>query len=99
MVNMGYDGENATLTLRKVEANQIVSKINEVRVFIPDGKCIREGVETSCYEAPVTFTVDSIDDETQGQVTSAPHAKQHVYLHLPASCSNGCVLVKWREKK
>lgn len=56
MVNMGYDGENATLTLRKVEANQIVSKINEVRVFIPDGKCIREGVETSCYEAPVTFT-------------------------------------------
>ncbi len=49
--------------------------------------------------APVTFTVDTIDDETQGPVTSAPHAKQHVYLHLPVSCSIGCVLVKWREKK
>lgn len=52
MVNMGYSGENATLTLREVESNETVSKINEVRTFIPDGPNCPPGF----YEAPVTFT-------------------------------------------
>lgn len=51
-VNMGYSGENATLTLREVESNETVSKINEVRTFIPDGPSCPPGY----YEAPVTFT-------------------------------------------
>ena len=58
LVNMGYDGENATLTLRKIEAVNVVSKINEVRTFIPDGKCPMPNDPSSlsdCYEAPVTF--------------------------------------------
>lgn len=52
MVNMGYSGENATLTLREVESNETVSKINEVRTFIPDGTACPPG----WYIAPVTFT-------------------------------------------
>lgn len=54
MVNMGYSGENATLTLREVEAAETVSKINEIRTFIPDGpNC--QGMPL-CYSAPVEFT-------------------------------------------
>ena len=52
MVNMGYSGENATLTLREVESNIMVSKTNEVRTFIPDGPSCPPGF----YLAPVTFT-------------------------------------------
>lgn len=51
-VNMGYDGENATLTLREVESNLTVSKINEIRTFIPDGPYCT----IQCYSAPVLFT-------------------------------------------
>lgn len=50
MVNMGYSGENATLTLREVETNFSVSKTNEIRTFVPDG------CPPGWYEAPVTFT-------------------------------------------
>ena len=53
MVNMGYSGENATLTLRDVESNLSVSKVNEVRTFIPDGCSCGN---PSYYEAPVEFT-------------------------------------------
>lgn len=53
MVNMGYDGENATLTLREVVQDSAVSKTYEVRTFIPDGcNC----GSPSYYEAPVEFT-------------------------------------------
>ncbi|MGX8713770.1 MAG: gliding motility-associated C-terminal domain-containing protein [bacterium] len=55
-VNMGYDGENATLTLREVENSQVVSKINDVRTFIPDGcSCTSPTNPHSYYEAPVDF--------------------------------------------
>lgn len=52
-VNMGYDGEDATLTLRKIETSETVSKVFDVRTFIPDG-CNCGAV--SYYEAPVEFT-------------------------------------------
>lgn len=56
-VNMGYSGENATLTLREIEAEEMVSKINEVRTFIPDGcDCQTAQNPHSYYEAPVDFT-------------------------------------------
>ena len=52
MVNVGYDGDNGTLTLKKIKFAQTVSKTNEVRTFIPDGpQCT-----IPCYEAPVDFT-------------------------------------------
>ena len=53
MVNMGYDGEDATLTLKRIETSETVSKVFEIRTFIPDGcNC----GATSYYEAPVEFT-------------------------------------------
>ena len=62
-VNVGYEGENGTLTLKKIKFAKVVSKVNDIRVFIPDGpRC-----DVRCYEAPVTF-----DEFPNGrQVTSA----------------------------
>lgn len=52
-VNMGYDGDNATLTLRKISYTDVKIKTNEVRTFIPDGpNC--PGSDP-CYRAPVVF--------------------------------------------
>ncbi len=57
-VTMGYDGDNATLTLRKIEAEQVVSKVYDALTFIPDGcNCSQNPAFTADYfEAPVTFT-------------------------------------------
>lgn len=51
LVNVGYSGENSTLTLKRISFAKVVSKTNNVRTFIPDGEC--DGV--LCYEAPVVF--------------------------------------------
>lgn len=52
MVRVGYSGENGTLTLKKITYNQSVSKVNNVRQFIPDGpRC-----EIPCFSANVDFT-------------------------------------------
>lgn len=52
-VNMGYDGEDATLTLREIENNETVSKTYESVTFIPDGcRC----TNPNYFEAPVLFT-------------------------------------------
>ena len=58
MVNMGYDGENATLTLSKIETDSAVSKTFDVRTFIPDGCNCGTAANNyvSYYEAPVEFT-------------------------------------------
>ena len=65
-VNMGYDGDNATLTLRTVVFEDVKTKTNDARTFIPDGpNC----PGSNCYLAPVVFddfpggrTVVSKDD-------------------------------------
>ena len=58
-VTMGYDGDNATLTLRKIENDQVVSKVYDALTFIPDGcNCSTRNpsLTTDYFEAPVTFT-------------------------------------------
>lgn len=53
LVNVGYEGENGAITLRKIEFEQMKSKTNQIRTFIPDGpQCPELG---TCYVAPVTF--------------------------------------------
>ncbi|MBR4738753.1 MAG: gliding motility-associated C-terminal domain-containing protein [Bacteroidales bacterium] len=52
-VNMGYEGEDATLTLKRIETEEAIGKTFDVRTFIPDG-CDCGAV--SYYEAPVEFT-------------------------------------------
>ncbi len=58
LVNVGYDGDNSTLTLSKLEFKKTESKTNEIRTFIPDGpRCQSpDGAPTNCYTAPVEFT-------------------------------------------
>lgn len=52
-VDMGYDGDNATLTLAHIEYEDMVSKTYTIRQFIPDGpNCTQYGM---CYSAPVVF--------------------------------------------
>ena len=64
IVNVGYEGENAQLTLKKNSFVRTTSKTNRNRQFIPDGRAC--GVP--CYDTPVTFeeygtkTVKSKDD-------------------------------------
>lgn len=62
-VNMGYSGENATLTLREIENNETVSKTYECVTFIPDD-C---GCTPPYFEAPVEFTEFS----NAGRINSA----------------------------
>lgn len=56
-VSVGYDGDNATLTLRMIEYAQMKSKTNAVKTFIPDGpQAFNQGCATSkCYSATVVF--------------------------------------------
>lgn len=66
LVNVGYEGEQGTLTLKKIEYTKTVTKVYQKRTFIPDGpNC---GGETDkCYKAAVTF-----DEYNPGQeITSA----------------------------
>ncbi|MCQ2298907.1 MAG: gliding motility-associated C-terminal domain-containing protein [Bacteroidales bacterium] len=51
-VNVGYDGENGTMTLKQISFERVVSKTFDARTFIPDGP----NCAVTCYQAPVTFT-------------------------------------------
>lgn len=52
LVNMGYSGEDATLVLRKIVFEQVSTKVNDSRTFIPDGPNCQG---SNCYTAPVRF--------------------------------------------
>lgn len=57
LVNMGYDGDNATMTLHRIRPDSNSTKFNDALVFIPDGGTnISSGCPSSYYEAPVEFT-------------------------------------------
>lgn len=54
LVNVGYEGDNGTLTLKPIEFLQNVTKTNPNRVFIPDGpNCPQLGL---CFTNDVLFT-------------------------------------------
>lgn len=55
LVNVGYDGDNARLTLQKISFSRHESKTNDVRTFIPDGECPPDHPD-GCFYAPVEFT-------------------------------------------
>ena len=98
MVNMGYDGENATLTLRRVETDSAVSKTYEVRTFIPDGcNC----ATPSYFEAPVEFTEFPNNRRVQSakDICSICVNMEHSFLgdfYLTIVCPNGQEApIKW----
>lgn len=54
LVNMGYDGDDATLVLDSIKYEDGTSKTNEIRTFIPDGpQCPNL---PNCFEASVVFS-------------------------------------------
>lgn len=79
MVNVGYDGDNGTLTLKKIKFVTTKSKVNEVRTFIPDGpQC-----PVPCYSAPVDFTGEFQPGKTvksAAEVCSICINYEHTYM-------------------
>lgn len=51
LVNVGYDGDNGTLTLKKIIFQQEFSQVNNDRNFIPDGPYC----DIQCFSTPVEF--------------------------------------------
>lgn len=95
LVNVGYEGEGATLTLRKIEFAQSATKTYPVRTFIPDGPQCRDAVTGSvCFEASVEFnefpsgkSVTSKDD-----ICSVCFNAEHTFLgdiRISIACPNG----------
>ncbi len=52
LVNMGYDGDNATLTLKKIDFVDVTSKTYDARTFIPDGDYCGD----PCYVSELEFS-------------------------------------------
>ena len=88
-VNVGY-GNDAAIRLREIENIKHVTKVNDVKTFIPDGP----NCSVLCYEAPVTFTefpagktVESAED-----ICSVCINFEHSYMgdyRLTLKCPNG----------
>lgn len=88
-VNVGY-GADANIKLREIENVRHVSKINDIKTFIPDGP----NCPDLCYEAPVTFTefpagrtIESAED-----ICSVCINFEHSYMgdyRLTLKCPNG----------
>src|SRR5574344_215290 len=51
LVNVGYEGENGTITLKTISFEKMKSRTYAAKTFIPDGP----NCEVQCFSAPVTF--------------------------------------------
>lgn len=88
-VNVGY-GLDAAIRLNEIQNIKVVTKVNDVKTFIPDGP----NCPVLCYEAPVTFTefpagrtVESAED-----ICSVCINFEHSYMgdyRLTLKCPNG----------
>ena len=54
-VNIGFDGDNATMTLRHITFEKVRSRTNDAKTYIPDGPRCVDILGVKCYEAPVEF--------------------------------------------
>ncbi|MBQ9417239.1 MAG: gliding motility-associated C-terminal domain-containing protein [Bacteroidales bacterium] len=52
LVTMSYSSNNATLVMNRVVTEEVGSKADSIRVFIPDGPQCQQG----CYESQLDFT-------------------------------------------
>lgn len=63
LVNVGYEGENGAITLKRMEFEHMKSKTNDALRFCPDGpRC-----PIPCFTAPVTFS-----DFPAGKTVTSP---------------------------
>ena len=78
MVNMGFSGDNATLVLRTITFQQVETKVNDSRTFIPDGP----NCPIQCYRAPVTFNEfpSGMSVTDKGDICSICVNMEHTYM-------------------
>lgn len=94
-VSVGYDGDNATLTLRTIEYAKTRSKTNAIKTFIPDGPMAAQlGCGPRCYSAPVTFDEFPVGRTVQdvGDICSICVNYEHSFMGdytLSIVCPNG----------
>lgn len=69
IVNIGYEGGNATITMQKLEFAKAKSRSMDCRTFLPDGtnKNCPDQDDQGCFRATLTF-----DDFPAGRVVSSP---------------------------
>lgn len=101
LVNVGYDGDNARLTLKKITFSRHESKTNDVRTFIPDGECPPDHPD-GCFYAPVEFTEFPNKSITSKQdVCSICVNFEHSFMgdyRLAIVCPTGKIAVlKWAQ--
>ena len=68
IVNIGYEGANATITMQKISFNKTKSRSIDCKTFIPDGPRTqgRCGDSEKCFNATITF-----DDFPSGRVVQS----------------------------
>ena len=67
IVNIGYEGANATITMTYISFAQTKSKTINCKTFIPDGEYAPCGDEEKCFNAVINF-----DDFPAGRVVQSP---------------------------
>lgn len=69
IVNIGYEGGNATISMRKISFNKAKSRSLECRTFLPDGtnKNCPDQDNEGCFRATISF-----DDFPSGRTVNSP---------------------------
>ena len=96
LVNIGYEGDNATILLDSIKYEDGTSKTNDVRTFIPDGpRCTQPGsTGSNCYSASVEFTdfPNGMKVKDKKDICSICVNFEHTYMgdyDLKIICPNG----------
>ena len=88
-VDIGYEGDNATITIARIQSDSAVTKRYEARTFIPDGVCDGQYY----FEAPVTFQEFSSGRQVQSasDICSICINMEHSYMgdiYITIVCPN-----------
>lgn len=100
LINVGYDGDNAQLTLQKISFVKRESKSYDVLRFCPDGKAC----PVPCFEAKVTFNEFPNGRKVQSaaDICSVCANMEHEYLgdcRLSLICPTGqTAVLQWGTK-
>ena len=101
IVNIGYEGANATITMQKISFNKQKTRTLDCRTFIPDGRYAGACADAEkCFYATITFDdfpagkmVESAED-----VCSICLNMEHEYLgdvHARIVCPTGQQSILW----
>lgn len=82
IVNIGYEGSGATITMQYLEFAKAKSRTIDCKTFIPDGKgqnCPQQDKD-QCFSAPITF-----DDFPAGRTVQSPEDICSICINLEHS--------------